>query len=257
MSAAPSPPPKSAADDRNLVAVDAQSAVTFADQLQLFWEKNGNAVLVLCGLIILGVIAKGGWEYLARQKQLEIETTYAAATTPAQLKAFAASHADHVLGGVAQLRMADDAYTAGKFTDAIAGYDKALGVIKTGPLAARTRLGHAMANIQAGKRAEGLLELKQLANDANQLKAIRTESSYQIASLAADAGDIAEVQKISEQLMQMDPSSAWAQRAMMLRATMPVAAAVIAAPAAPTATTSAPAKKDEAAPSMQIKLPGK
>ena len=253
MSATPSSEPKPAADDRNLVAVDPQSAVTFADQLQLFWEKNGNAVLMLCGLIILGVIAKGGWEYMARQKQLEIETAYAAATTPDQLKAFAASHSDHILAGVAQLRMADDAYVAGKFADALSGYEKAQAVIKNGPLAARTRLGHAMAKIQSGKTAEGSVELKQLANDANQLKAIRTESSYQLASLAAEAGDSAEVQKISDQLMQMDPSSAWAQRAFMLRASMPVAAPAVAAPAA----SAAPAKKDDASPGVQIKLPGK
>ena len=41
------------------------------------------------------------------------------ATTPEKLQAFAAAHPDHVLGGVAQLMVADEDSKAGKMTAAI------------------------------------------------------------------------------------------------------------------------------------------
>lgn len=248
--------PKTAGDDRNLVAVDASTAVGFEEKLHLFWKKNGTAVLTLCVLIVLGILAKGGWEYLAHQKELDIQKAYVAATTPEQLKAFAAAHSSHPLSGVAQLRNADTAYAAGKSADAIAGYDQAIAVVKDGPLAARAQLGRALAKVQAGKVPDGVAELKQLANDAKQFKAVRVEAAYHLASLAADSANGAEVQKYSEQLMQIDPSSPWTQRAFALRASLPVPATPAPAPSA-TSAPAASSKKDEPSPSVQVKLPGK
>lgn len=234
--------PSSAGDDRNLVAVDAASAVTFEDKLQLFWKKNRTAVIAACGLILVGIVAKGGWDYLSRQKETEVGNAYAAAKTTEELKAFAAAHGGHVLAGIAQLRMADEAYANGKSADATALYDKALGVLKDGPLAVRAKLGRALAKVQAGKGAEAAAELKQLAEDATQLKAIRSEAAYHLTGLAVEAGNAADAQKFIDLLGQIDPMGPWTQRATALRAMLP-------APAAP--------KKEEAAPSVQVKLPGK
>jgi hypothetical protein len=244
--------PKSAGDDRNLVAVDAATASTFEDKLHLFWQKNGTAVLTLCGLVILGIIAKGGWDYLAAQNELDVEKDYAAATTPEQRKAFAAAHPDHSLAAIAQLRLADEAYTAGKFADALTGYDKAIALLKTGPLATRAQLGRALAKISTGKTAEGTADLKQLAGDPAQLKGLRAEAAYQLTSLAADAANAADVGKYADQLMAIDPASPWTQRALSLRAMFPAAAAP-----APAAATKADDKKDAAAPAVGVKLPGK
>ena len=241
--------PKSG-DDRNLVAVDENYiAPTFEDRLRLFWEKNGTIVLVLCGLVLAAILAKGGWDYLQSQKEGEIGRAYAAASTPEQLKAFAAAHPGHSLAGIVQLRLADDAYAAGKSAEALGGYEQAVAAIKAGPLAARAGLGRALAKIQAGKAADGAAELKQISGNASELKGLRAEATYHLASLAAESGTAAEVQTYSEQLMKIDPSSPWAQRAMALRASLPTPAPATVAPSDAT-----PA---EVAPTMQIKLPGK
>lgn len=237
-----------AGDDRNLVAVDPLTAVSFEDKFQLFWKKNQNAVYAVCGLVLLGIVGKEGWEYMARQKELEVEKAYASATTPEQLKAFAAANASHSLGGVAQLRMADDAYKAGKSAEAVAGYDAAAAALSEGPLVARAQLGRALAKIQAGKSSEGVGELKKLVDDANQLKAIRSESAYHLTSLSVDGGNAADAQKYVDQLMQIDATSQWTQRAMSLRASMPATAAPVAAPTP---------KKDEPSSGVQVKIPGK
>jgi hypothetical protein len=104
-----------------------------------------------------------------------------------------------------------------------------------------------MAKIAAGKAADGETALKSLAGDAAQLKGIRAEAAYHLASLAADAGRADDVKKFSDQVAQIDPASPWTQRVMALRASLP------ATPVSPT-----PAAGPEAAPAgVQIKLPGK
>ena len=219
--AAPSAP-KATGDDRNLVAVDENYvALTFEDRLRIFWQKNGKTVVAFAVVILLAILARGGWDYLAAQKEVALEREYAAAGTSDQLKTFAAAHAGHELAGIARLRLADEAYAAGKSADAISGYDAAVTVIKTGPLASRARLGRAMATVQAGKTAEGEAALKQLAADATEAKGIRVEAAYQLASLAGVAGKSDDVKKYFDQIMQLDPSSPWLQRAMMLRASLP------------------------------------
>lgn len=216
--------PKPAGDDRKLVSVDENYiAPSFEDKLHLFWSKNGTGVMILCGLVLAGILGKGGYEYLQKQKELDIEKAYAAATTSDQIKAFAAANSEHSLAGVAYLRLADEAYTAGKSADAQAAYEKAAATIKTGPLAARAQLGRAMAKLQGGK-ADGAADLKQLAGDTALSKSVRAEATYHLASLAAEAANAADVQKYCDQLLQLEPNGPWTYRAMMLRATLPAAA---------------------------------
>jgi predicted negative regulator of RcsB-dependent stress response len=218
--------PKSAGDDRNLVAVDENYvALTFEDRLRIYWKKNGKSMLALVVLVLLAILAKGFWDYRAGQKELELQRDYTAATTPEQLKAFASAHSGHVLSGVARLRLADGDYAAGKSTEAISGYADALAALKTGPLASRAKLGLAMAQLQGGKAAEGEAGLKQLASDATETKATRVEAAYQLASLASVAGKSDDVKKYSDQVMQIDPTSPWLQRALMLRMSQPMTAA--------------------------------
>ena len=72
-----------------------------------FWKKNGNAILVLCGLVLLGYVGKEAWEYFARERETGIQQEFAAAESPEKLQAFADAHSDHALAGVAELRIAD------------------------------------------------------------------------------------------------------------------------------------------------------
>lgn len=241
--ATPSSPsaPKPAGDGRNLVPVDENYvALTFEDRLRIYWQKNGKSVVALVVIVLLAILAKGAWDYRTAQRELDIQREYAAATTSAQLKAFATAHSGHVLAGVARLRMADEDYAAGRSTEAIYGYEDALPALKAGPLASRARLGLAMAKIQGGKTADGEAALKVLAADPAETKATRVEAAYQLASLASVAGRSEDVKKYSDQVMALDPSSPWLQRVLMLRASLPVAEA---APAAAAPTVNFPGKK--------------
>ncbi len=227
------PGPESADRDPKSVAAGAPPIDSGMDErLHAFWLRNRQALLVFCVLVFVGYLGKAGWEYFQNQKETDVVQEFAAAGTPDKLKAFSEAHPDHPLAGVAQLRVADAAYAVGAIDTAAVAYGRAAELLKTGPLAARAQLGLAMTKLQSGQTASGEAALNQLAQDAHQYKAIRTEATYQLASFAASSGRASDVQKYSVQLMQIDPNSPWTQRAYELAATAAAARTPSATPAA-------------------------
>jgi tetratricopeptide (TPR) repeat protein len=217
----------------------------FDEQLRIFWVKNHNAVYLGCAFVLLAFIGRSTYDAWAAQREAGIETAFAAATTPVRLQAFARENSRHPLAGAAHLKLADDAYAAGFFTEALANYDQAAAALPGTPFATRALLGKAMCQIQSGKIAEGTAILKRLADDSAQLRGVRCEAAYHLASLAFEAGGFDEVVKLTDLIMQIDASGTWAQRALLLRAHTPVPVAA-----------ATPEKKDETAPAVSLKLPG-
>jgi tetratricopeptide (TPR) repeat protein len=216
----------SSGDDRNLVSIDAAYiAPTFEDRLRLFWEKNSRTVLAACALVLVGILAKGGYEIISAQREKAIAAEYAGVTGDEQLKAFAASHANHALGGLAELRLADQAYAAGNFAEARAFYGKAAGILKNTTFGQRTRLGGAISAVQAGSTAEGEAALKLITADLAVAKMVRAEAAYHLATLAAVSGNSAEAIRYIEQVVSIDLEGQWAERASLLRASLPQAIA--------------------------------
>ena len=156
------------------------------------------------------------------------------------MKTFADSHPGHPLAGAAYLRVADEAFAAGRAAEALPNYEKAAAALKDGPFAARAKLGLAVTKVVGGQASEGAAELKRFAEDTNQLKGVRAEAAYHLASMGVEAGAAADVQKYSDLLMQIDPASPWTQRALALRASLPVAPLAV-EPSADSATPSTPA----------------
>jgi hypothetical protein len=214
----------SAGDDRNLIPVDENYlAPSFEDRLRLFWEKNARGVLAVCALVLVVLLGKGGYEIISAQREKAVAADYAAATTDDQLKAFIAAHGDHVLGGLAQLRLADQAYSGGDYAGARSAYEKAVGILKNNTFGQRARLGAAISAVQAGAASEGEAALKQVSADLSLGKVIRSEASYHLAALAAAAGNSTEAIRLIEQTTVIDPDGHWADRASMLRSTLPPA----------------------------------
>jgi hypothetical protein len=223
----PLDPSKSAAAEQPVVP-------SLEEQFHVFWQKNGTRVLAFCGAVALGIVAFYGYQSYQAGVDQGIGEKYAAAETTSQLQAFITANPNHQLAGVAQLRIADEAYAAGKHAEAIAAYDKAITMLPSGPFGARARLGAAMARISGGRTAEGEDALKKLAADTAQLAPLRAEATYQLFSLAQASGKSDDANKYLEQVFQLAPSSPWAQRAMAMRATVatPAAPAIPLAPAA-------------------------
>jgi hypothetical protein len=169
-------------------------------------------------MVAAAIVVRFGWESLREKRELAVEQAYAEATTPDQEKAFVAANPREVLAQVAELRLADSAYASGQTTEARNDYAELVGELPPGPLASRAQIGLAMAEIQSGEIEEGQQALRVLSNDPHQFMTARTEAIYLLASLAAASGRSEEVEKLSGQLMQLDPSSPWTERVFALEA---------------------------------------
>jgi tetratricopeptide (TPR) repeat protein len=242
MSNSPIPPsPASRAEDPQ-AAVSAEpipvAGPSFEDQLRAFWEAQRSRIVTVVVVVTLVILGKGAWEMYQAQREAAIAADFAKAKTSEQLQRFAAEHPGDALAGVAHLRLADEAYAAGKFAEAAASYGKAVAVLKEGPLSSRARVGEGIAQVLGGNRAAGTATLKALADDLTAPVPVRAEASYHLAALAAEAGDAAGLQGHLEQLTRVAPQSFWTQRAALLR---PVSTAVATPAAAPgSASPSAP-----------------
>jgi hypothetical protein len=199
----------------------APAPVPLDESFRQAWERHGTLVYTICGAIILAIIVKGAWEYMLAHKEFEIRREYAASSTAESYRAFAASHPGHPLAALAELNVADDAYASGHFSDAVADYDKAASDLPTGPFRSRAKLGQAMALALSGKTADAETSLRQILNDPAQLSALRCEAGYQLANLAVAANRPGEVEKLAEQMMQIDPTNPYAERTLQLHAAAP------------------------------------
>jgi len=201
------------------------------EHLTKFWARYASTVYFVCGAVALGILAKGGWEYLNVQKELGIQREFAQCQTVDSFKSFAANHPGHPLTGAAEITVADIAYSAGKYAEALGAYTSAIADLPSGPIRARARMGQAMSQALTGKAADAEANLRKLMNDTDVLKSIRCEAGYHLAALVLDAGRGAEVQGLSEQLLRIDPTSPFAERAFSLRPAAPESVTVPVAPA--------------------------
>lgn len=222
-------------------SVKARFDLPTEEELQVFWQKNRNFIYAVCIAIILAILGRGIYGKIEAHREAGVRAAFAAAVTPAQLQAFVREHPGHTLAGVAYLKLGDTAYADAHYETARDDYQKAATALKGTPFGARAHLGEGISLIQAGKTTEGSSILESLANDSAQLQAVRSEAAYHLAALAFAQHDYEKVAKLTDQVMQMDSSGLWAQRALILRARLPA---------------SATAKGSGSAPAVSLKLPG-
>lgn len=236
-------------DDRHVVAAGTAGAeASFEEQVQAFWHKNRRFLLLLVVIGLAVIIGREAVQYMWKERERGISEAYGACDTSAKLKAFAAEHESHSLAGFALLRVADEAYNARNYGDAGAAYEKAVAPLKDTPMATRARIGAALCLALGGDRAKGEAALKALADDMGIMAGQRTEARYHLATLALGDGRIDDARKALDEITQTDLTGMWAQRAFMLRSSLPAESAA----AAPSAT--APATGD--IPELKLNLPG-
>lgn len=244
--ASPQPPSAAPTDAKNVTP-------GLAEMLHQFWTRNRTLIVAACAVVLVVIVARGAWDYMAAENERKLGGDYAAAaTTPEKLQAFAQANAGHELAGVAWLQLGDEAYAAQRATEAIAHYEQAAKVLKSGPLADRTRLGLAMSKLLAGQTDAGRTALQAMVDNDQLSRGARVEAAYHLASLAHAAGNAAAVRAQIERILSLDPSSPWAQRVMMLRmadATAPAAPALTAP-----STPAAPAEAESSEPVIKLNL---
>lgn len=216
---------------------NAEVSLSPEEYLRQSWDRYGTFVYILCAVVALGILAKGGLEYLNHQKELGIENEYALCVSTDSFRSFAAAHPGHPLTGAAELTVADYSYAAGRFAEALGAYTSAIADLPAGPIRARARLGEAMSQALTGKAADAESNLRNLMNDSGAVNTVRCEAGFHLAGLLVGLGRGGEVQGVAEQVMRIDPTSPFAERTFAMRT--PVADAVT-VPVAPLLTPAKP-----------------
>lgn len=210
------------------------------ENIQLFWFKYQPTIYTCVVIVLLAVIGNGLWKWNKERVEKAIGAEYAAAGESLdKLRAFTQAHEGHELSGAAFLRIADESYTLGKAAEAVKAYEQAVLALKGSPYGERARLGLAVSQLLAGNKAEGEAGLRSLAEDGSAFKAIRAESAFHLAVVAADAGRPDEARKLCALLLSVDGTGLWAQRGFALQSGLPEEAA----PAQPAVVEEAPALK--------------
>lgn len=212
-------------DDRNLVtAAESVAAPDLEENVRLFLEKNRSSIVAVAVVVVLAILGRHGLQWMDASKVTAEREAFAAVSTDEERKAFAAEHSDSLLGGVALLQVADNAYSEGRFADAISGYDAAAEAVGDNVLAGRIGLGRAMSQIESGDTAGGESGLRTIADDLAAPSAVRSEAAYHLATIASANSDAEGLAKLVTQINAINPASSWAQRVSILQAALPVAA---------------------------------
>lgn len=189
----------------------------FEEAAHAFWAKNRQLILIACAAALLVVIGREGWHYYKAQREQSVRADFAkAGDRVEQLTAFAKANAGHTLAGLAYLRVADQRYAAGDFRQAQENYSKAVAAITEPALRGRARIGAALSLLNGGDKAGAEAALKAIGADAALLKGVRAEATYHLASLALEAGNSAEVDRLVAEIGKIDPAGLWSQRATAL-----------------------------------------
>lgn len=193
----------------------------FEANVHAFWARNRGSIYLLCGAILVVIVAREGWQYFSTMRENHLQQEYAQISDkPDKLVAFADANSGHPLAGVAYLQVADRKFEASDYKGATTYYDKAAGSLKNQALLGRAKLGSAFSQLSGGDTTGGESALKSVSENQALPKAIRAEAAYHLASLALEAGKPDDVKKLVEDISKIDLGGPWSQRATMLLANL-------------------------------------
>lgn len=240
MSSSTTPQPQSpnAGGSANVVPVDAAApSLTWEEQIQLAWAKHRGRILLACAIVLVAIVGVGLAKQYAAARERSIGEAFGAADTPEKLRTFAGENAAHPLAGAAWLKLGDQAYEAGRFSEAAGHYEKAVPLVSSLPFGGRAVLAQAMSQLAAGEKSKGEQSLRAIVADAKQDKAIRAEAGFNLAILAKEAGRIDEARKLLGEIEAGGAGGFWAQQALIMKLNLPAEIAPAAPAAAPVSLT--------------------
>jgi hypothetical protein len=182
------------------------------DRLKAAWERNGNLVYIVLGVLAAAVLAKGGLDYYSAQKELTTQQDYAACSAADMLRAFADSHRGHPLAGWPSSGWPTWPTSPGQVRGGGHGLRPGVADLPQGRSSPAPSWGWPWPRPSREGRTDAEAGLRQILGDDEQLKAIRCEAAYHLASLEVSQGRRARSRSLTDQLMQIDPSSPFAER---------------------------------------------
>ena len=189
-----------------------------------FWKKNGAGIfggIAIGALVVVGIQL---FQYFDEKKEAALRDAFAETTTTEAKLQFAEEHAEHQLGALAQLQVADARYNEGNFQAAADNYSLAARGFMDPTLSSRALVGQGVSLLRAGSTEAGQSVLEAVALDPSALDVTRGEAAYHLAVSYWEVGDTERVSEVTDIILELE-APYWVFRANSLRERLGVEAA--------------------------------
>ena len=202
-------------DERHLVDAKDSEDISFEDRVSIYWSENKGFISGSIAVLALVIIGFNGVRIYQSQAEAKIQAAYAEAMAADTFEQFAQANSNEELGGLAALSVADAAYEAKDFEQAVNFYTIASGALEGSILAGRALVGQAFARFYNGQQADALAQLADIAANPALPEATRAEAAYHLAIEADLAGRSGDFDRYVAQIENTELAGQWQQRLAM------------------------------------------
>ena len=199
-------------DERNLVDVQESEEISIEDRISMYWMENKGFISSCILVLALFITGSNGMRMYQSHAESTLQIAYAKALANETIADFAQANSKKDLGGLAALKVADQAYSAKEFEKALNFYSIASNALATNFLAGRSLLGQAFANFYMGNEETALAQLANIAANSDLAEAARAEAAYHLAVEADVADRSEEYDKYIAQIQASPIATQWQQR---------------------------------------------
>ena len=205
-------------DERNLMEADDPSSLAPDEQVIYFLEKYKWYLL----LLLVGGSAAFLYQYFGaviseNRQEARAEAFFAAVESEDKI-AFAESHSNHPLSGVALFEVARNQFEAGQYSDAADTYRRAARHLGETPVAYRAQLAAGVALARDGRHAEAFDYLGSASNQLLVPASIEAEMLFNQAVIAHLMGREDAFNDIFQRIQNHPFGQMWANRLIPVRA---------------------------------------
>lgn len=206
----------SGVDERNLIDAADSEEISFEDRVRVYWDENRGFINACIFVLAALVIGYNGFRIYASYSLEKLQTAYSEArATGHGLAEFAQANSSTELGGVAALSVADEAFLAADYEEAVNFYTIASSSLKGSLLEGRALIGQAFARYYNGQENDARAQLADIAANARLADAARAEAAYHLAIAADIRGNTEEFVRFAEQIRNLPLAGQWQQRLSM------------------------------------------
>ena len=199
-------------DERNLIDVQESEEISIEDRISMYWMENKGFISSCILVLALFITGFNGMRMYQSHAESTLQIAYAKALANETIADFAQANSKKDLGGLAALKVADQAYSAKEFEKALNFYSIASNALATNFLAGRSLLGQAFANFYMGNEETALAQLANIAANSDLAEAARAEAAYHLAVEADVADRSEEYDKYIAQIQASLIATQWQQR---------------------------------------------
>ena len=199
-------------DERNLIDVQESEEISIEDRISMYWMENKGFISSCILVLALFITGFNGMRIYQNHAESKLQIAFAKAIANETIADFAQANSKKDLGGLAALKVADQAYSAKEFEKALNFYSIASDALATNFLAGRSLLGKAFANFYMGNEETALAQLANIAANSDLAEAARAEAAYHLAVEADVADRSEEYDKYIAQIQASPIATQWQQR---------------------------------------------